>query len=713
MENFLLWLIRTLLMLALSAAFAMPMMRTAAFGKFLSRSERDIAIVLDASYSMGYQTGKDTAWDKAIQCAISIVEGLDDGDQICIFLATDDVKPVIETLNGDKLYAISQLRNLKPGLTTSQLCPATMAAHSALLQEGRRREREVHIITDGQGLPWSGFQQTDSNAVPTAAIGATNKAAAAAVASKAKDKKPNEDEDALEEPKSTRLDQWQPEKIDKKTAFFITLVGASTPENGTPTEVELQPPLVMVDVAPTIQVKLSHTGPAQNTSVSVFVDDKEVGNRAALLGEGGDESIGFALPPAAAGVHYGRVQTLPDNLPIDNDFYFVYRVRETLPSLCVGEADDTLYLLKALNASLAADSPMKVKRIGIEELSKEDLLTYSVVFLCNGLPLPGQAEALQLEQYVKNGGLLVMFPGDRANVGDYQVMSSLPATPTAIVDITASLRRKMLRWEKPQHPVLRTLKLGPGGAPMVTISRTLEWDKLNESAETLIAMGDKEPFLLSRDYGRGRVLLFSVPADRSWSSFPLSPFYLPVVHQVVQYGAAISGMAPYFKTTRSLSLADRLPTATPASILQDPNKSVVPLRSTLVDNKPLLRAEDLLTPGIYQLSKPNSTDMEPALALNLDRVESNLTPVKQETIPKIIGAKLVNVATDKESLLRLIKDFRVGRTLGETILWLAFLLAVLEVFYANMRSRKTPSLADSLGIEASGKVTGGGAEKAE
>jgi hypothetical protein len=105
--------------------------------------------------------------------------------------------------------------------------------------------------------------------------------------------------------------------------------------------------------------------------------------------------------------------------------------------------------------------------------------------------------------------------------------------------------------------------------------------------------------------------------------------------------------------------------------------------------------------------------MEPALALNLDRVESNLTPVKQETIPKIIGAKLVNVATDKESLLRLIKDFRVGRTLGETILWLAFLLAVLEVFYANMRSRKTPSLADSLGIEASGKVTGGGAEKAE
>ena len=707
MENFVLWLIRTLLMLFLAMAFAMPMMRTAAFGKFLSRTHRDIAIILDGSYSMGYLIGKETVWDKAIQCAISIVEGLDEGDKVCIFMANDDVKPVIEILDGRKEYAIAQLRGLAVGTTSSQLCSPTLEGLSKV-QETPSRDREIHIISDGQALPWSSFRQTDSNAVAGAAE--TNKTtdARAALAGKDNAKGKGNDSEVVEEKASARLDQWRPDKVDKKTAFFVTLVGASAPENVTPVSVEIQPPLVMIDTAPRIQVKLSHTGPDQNTSVTVFLDDKEVGSRAALLGEAGTEDIGFALPPSPAGMHYGRVQTTADNLPIDNDFYFLLRVRETLPSLCVGTDDDTFYLLKALNATLGKDSTMRVKRIGVEDLAKEDLLAYAVVFLCNGLPLPGQSEVLQLEQYVKNGGLLVMFPGDRAGLGDYQVMTCLPGMPSAVVNIPQSLRKKTLRWERPQHPILRTLKLGPGGAPVVTVSRNLEWDKLEEGAEPLVVMGDKDSFLLCRDFGRGRTLLFSVPADRAWSTFPLSPFYLPLLHQVVQYGAAISGSAPYLLTTRSLSLADSIPTATPGSILQDPNKNNVPIRSTLVDNKALLRVEDVLTPGIYRITKPNSTDMEPALALNLDRTESNLAPIKREEIPKLIGTSLVNVAGDKDELQRLIKDFRVGRTLGEVMLWLAFLLSILEVVYANLKSRAAPSLTSSLGIEASGKVTGRG-----
>jgi len=723
MENFLLWVLRTLLMLALSIAFAMPLMRTAAFGKFLGRTKRDVAIVIDASYSMGYQTGKETVFDKAIACASSVIEGLDDGDRICIFLANDDVKQVLSLKSSQsKEAALSQLRTLTVGLTSSQLCPATLAAVEELKQ-AERRERELHIITDGQALPWTGFRQNDTNypAATQNAAGSNKTATAKDDTSKNKDKDKKKEKDkkkkdgkedpAAQGPRSTRLDQWQPEKIDKKNAFFVTIVGATAPENAYPVDVEVQPPLLLTDTAPRLEVKTGHSGAAKNTTVTILLDDKEVANRASLLGEAEGDDVGFSLPPSSVGVHVGKVQTAPDNLPIDDTFYFLIRVRETLPSLCIGEADDCFFVLKALNASLGGESNLRVKRIGTEELAQENLATYSCIFLCNGLPLPSQAEVLQLEQYVKDGGLLVMFPGDKANLADYQVMTCLPGTPTAVVEITSSLRKKMLRWERPQHPILRTLRLGPGGSPVVTVSKTLDFMNYNEDSEPLIVMGDKEPFLMSRDIGRGRVLLFSVTADRTWSTFPLSAFYLPIIHQVVQFGGAISGGTLYLLTTRDLSLTEYLPTAVQGTILQDPSKNNVAIRSSLMENKLVLRAEDLLTPGVYRMSKADSPEMEPALALNLDRVESNLTPVKREEIPKMLGVDMVQVANGKDELEKLIRDYRVGRTLGESCLWLALFLAMAEIFYANFKCRKVSTLSDALGVEASGKVTGSGSEE--
>src|SRR5258708_10175196 len=77
LENFLLWLLRTLIMALLGLAFAMPMIRSSGLG-WLGEAPRDVAIVLDASYSMGYHTGRGSVWEKGLEAATAIVEGLSD-----------------------------------------------------------------------------------------------------------------------------------------------------------------------------------------------------------------------------------------------------------------------------------------------------------------------------------------------------------------------------------------------------------------------------------------------------------------------------------------------------------------------------------------------------------------------------------------------------------------------------------------------------------
>ena len=692
MENFLLWLVRTLLMLLIAFAFAMPMLRTRAFGSFLAKSSRDIAIIIDGSYSMNYSLGREKVWDKAVQTAVSIIEGLDENDKLCIFMATDDVKPVIEQLTQDKEFALATIKALSPALTPSQLAPAVMAGWEALKQEERRREREIHIITDGQALPWHSFSQTETNTPAKTTQTPPPK-------EKADEKK---DKSVPKEKLSDKIDIWKPEKIDEKTAFFVTCLGVPAPENVAPVNIEIQPSLIVANTPAKVQTRVTYCGAVQNTSIKLFINGEEIASRAVSFGTE-NQDVTFATPPLSGGKHAARIESPPDNLGDDNSFHFTIEVRESLPVLCVGTRDDILFISKALNPGGDNPSGIKAKIISPEDLSTEDLTAFSTIFLCNAIPIGGQ-EIMRIEQFVQAGGLLVIFPGSRATISDYKPWSCLPGMPSKIAESERAMTKRILRWAKPQHPILRTLKVGPEGAPVITIRRELAWDKIDPKAETIILSGAESPFLIGKPFGKGQVLIFSVSSDRTWAEFPLSPFYLPILHQVVQYGAGLGSSTPFIWAAKSISLSELLPFATESDNIASPDGDNVPIRASNIEGKTLLRAENLTKPGVYTISKKQSTEREAAFAVNIDRTESDLTPVKKEEISSLIARSNVAVANDKDELQRLIKEHRVGRTLGEMLLWVVLILSIVEVFYANSKMKSIPPLSETLGIESSGKI---------
>jgi hypothetical protein len=260
------------------------------------------------------------------------------------------------------------------------------------------------------------------------------------------------------------------------------------------------------------------------------------------------------------------------------------------------------------------------------------------------------------------------------------------------VDVPERLRKRTLSWDPRDHPLLGGLVPAPGSAPLVVIRRELAWDVLPSRAQAPILSAAGRPFLLAGACGDGQVLLFAVPADRTWSSFPLSPFFLPIVHEVVRYGAGAVRENPYLWTTSSFSLAEVLPRFGRESALHDPGGAEVAVRSTLVGNRPRLETGSMLRPGVYTFRASRDEGPLPAFALNMDRAESDLTPLDRSGIADLIGARTVVLAGSKEELARLVNEYRVGRSLGELALWLALGMAALEVFYANHRARQPPSL---------------------
>ena len=337
-----------------------------------------------------------------------------------------------------------------------------------------------------------------------------------------------------------------------------------------------------------------------------------------------------------------------------------------------------------------------------EQITDKPLSAYSCIFLCNALPLSGQAIAA-VESYVKTGGVLVLFPGMGAKPDAYQAWNCLPGIPSAVEDLPLAQRNRTLTWDQPQHLLVRTLREGIG-IPALAIRRRLAFEKLHEATQRIVSMGANQPFLLERPFGDGRVLMFAVSADRTWSDFPLSPFFLPLLVQCADYGAGVGAKAPFEWATDSLSLSERFPEMKAAPSVSAPDGQPVSVRSSVVEGRTVLNAENLTMPGFYLMATTEQPEGKPAIAVNLPRDESDLTPVADKEIPKQLGAERANVATDLATLRKLIEEHRIGRTYGEHLLWLAFLLTVIEFIYANTLARGKKGGAEKVSVDAAGHV---------
>jgi hypothetical protein len=560
LENFLLWLLRTALLLALALAFGQPVLRTASFGGWLGQAQRDVAIVWDASFSLLYETGRGPVWEEARAAALGIVNTLQPGDRVCLFLAGEDVVPLLARPTSDHHLARTLIQAQQPRRSGSRLRPAVAAAVASLRESGARA-RELFILTDGQALPWA--ELTEAPEEPT----------------------------------------------------FVALLGAMAPQNAAPLQVSLQPSLLLTNTTGQLTVTWTQIGLPQETTVTLWLNEKEVGRRSA------SGVATFSLPPLAAGVHAGRVETPADPLALDNVFYFLVRVRERLPVLLAATEADAFFLRRALQP---AGAGVDLTRVEPADLAGAPLEEYSCLILANALPVPGQAQ-VAVEKFVEEGGTLVIFPGDRAAAADYASWRCLPAVPTGWEEVAEPTRRP-IRLVAARDPIFADLKLPPGSAPAVTVRRGLAGVT---AGEMLLSVGDQMPLLVGRTFGRGRVLLFTVAADRTWSDLPLTPMFLPILHQIVHVSAGLA--------------AERL----------------------------------------FEWGEQPGIERHPDRAVNVPRVESNLTPLEagQEPLP---GAR---VARDVPELLRQIQQHRQGRPLAEWLLWLALVLAMAELFFANRGAR--------------------------
>ncbi len=187
------------------------------------------------------------------------------------------------------------------------------------------------------------------------------------------------------------------------------------------------------------------------------------------------------------------------------------------------------YLTRALEpfADLIAPEQPELSDALVEVLEQRP----AVVIMADIGTLPSSA-ADRLENWIDGGGLLLRFAGPRLAGGNAD-------DPFLPVDLRRGERALggALSWSEPQ-PLAEFSPASPfAGMPRpddVTVTRqVLAEPSATLAAHTWASLADGTPLVTSREFGRGRIVLFHVTAEATWSTLPISGQFVEMLRRSI------------------------------------------------------------------------------------------------------------------------------------------------------------------------------------
>jgi len=685
-EHLIILILRCLAVLMLGMALAQPLL-----GGVIVSGSRDVYVLLDDSYSMAYQVGEESTFTRAQLALKQIVTGLHPKDGVHIVLLSDVMKKQITPdykpeskfePSGEFLtqHDIDRYVNEIPNLKSSDFGTDMYAGLEEMYHmvfEGENKEqltKELYIITD--------FQRNSWGLASVRSVGGAGGAEETDVAARQEKFRKLFDDlgqsrDGMEA-KVILVDVGEENSDQKKENFII--------ENVTVDQKEL-----VTGSYANFEVTVRNFGFTTRTvNVEFYVDDaktslppKPVTIKA---NETGSVTFRKQFSDNDAGAHHVTA-VVRDELLADSTYYLGFKVRQGVKILVIDgdrQADDTKSESWTLRIALHPQSADEAPAPGEQKLyilqptvvsnlptpRDQGYSSYDIVMMTNVKfteSSPSDEQIKALEDYVQNGGKLVIWLGDNVNATDYNARlfkggkGLMPAELGEVKGVrysdVAELRDKTrLFTGELTHEIMRLL----------LISKILEREEESPNFSRYFMMkvppkdtgviarfevidtfsdnlGERLPAIVEKRFPNngGRVILLNTTASGEWSNMIVSPkdtVYLVLVHQIVLYlmrgeqtnlllGSPIEQTYTLNKPPVPANMQYKVPG-------DDKLRGVSETKvETLSDNRWVLKGavRDTFAAGPY-LVQYTDAGQKDYFGVNVNLVESDLTRIKPDDL---------------------------------------------------------------------------------
>ncbi len=445
----------------------------------IGQGARELVVLLDVSYSMGYGD----RWARAQSAARDALRGLGGSDRGSVVLFASGADIALRS-TAEVNALTGAVDAAKPGAGSTRYAPAIKVANS-LLTDSLLPRREVVLISDFQRTGWQGAEGTS---LPPGAV-------LTPVAVQGGSDRPNVTVTAASLARSTFANQER--------------------------------------VVVTAGVTNHADAPVSGLTLMLEMNGLSVGSKPVSLEAGASGSVSFDPVTVSQRNMRGSLKLSDDALAADNVRYFVLSPADPLHVTLVdrGSGGNSLYVARALAIGEAPKFDAVTK---VPETVSDDDLRRSAVVVLNDVPVQA-ALARRLARYVEGGGGLLVAAGQRASWPSD--VEALPASIGAPVDRTRGPAARVTGLEL-GHAVFEAFRAPRSGDFSSTRIYGYRQVAAVADAQVLARFDGGAPAVLEKRLGAGRVLLWSSSLDQSWTDLPMKPVFLPFVHRAATYLAA-------------------------------------------------------------------------------------------------------------------------------------------------------------------------------
>jgi len=656
--EYLLLIIRTLIILLVVAAFARPAIRGGFATKVGAHAKTSVVVLLDNSYSMGYETKDGPVFGLAKKRTKRILDQLKEGDEAGLVLFASQAKLTSPQPTYDFKNLIRYLEEEANLSAEKTDVGEALKMGSEILKASKNLNQEIYLVTDMEKSGWSSLR---SGVLPSIS-------------------------------KKSKLYLLDVSPVEKQNLCIEKIeFGNQLIEKGKPFQI-------------TARIANFNSQPVRNLLVGLYLDGKRVSQTDIDIDKGGRMMVKFVPTVEEAGIHTGFFELTDDDLLIDNRRYFTFRIPEKINILLVGENQRDIYHLNlALNPLDKSDANKEVTGINKSSLSGIDFNQYQVVILSN-LSRLTDVQLTNLERFAQRGGGVFFILGDNIDLEFYsdQLIKRLfnlkikdPLTPTRNVGGFFSFERIDL-----DHPIFQVYRnVEKEKLPLIRFFSIFELSEFGSigpespDVKTIVRFNLGKPALIERRLGAGKVLLLAASVEENQTDLVVHPFFVPLINRAAEYLAS-----DLSRLDEEILVGSKITRELPAHLagkgieLFDPEMRKIALQPSFHTDKLILRIDDTYLPGIYDIrvsaSSTTRGEVVDRFAVNIDPKDSDPEKIEMSEIEKKLEGLSFFYINPWDDIEKSILQSRYGKELWKTFLWIAFGLLALEMFLARSRKKE-------------------------
>jgi len=423
----------------------------------------------------------------------------------------------------------------------------------------------------------------------------------------------------------------------------------------------IEQPLILPNTNTVLYVKVSNFGSLDMTDVPLTfkVDGLQKGIANVTCKANSNQIVQLQFTLNDANYHQAELSLLDNPVVFDDKLYLTLKAfgNQTVIAINANESIKQVY---------GIDENYQLENFGINAIDYSAFNKASCIIL-NELPEFSSGMQTEIQKYISNGGVVYIIPNANSETlaKTNEFLKQLNAPQLAPM-VTQNL--KVSRINTFDEVFKNVFSKIPDLANWPALTKNYNM-QINSAIKgnMVAALNSDAPFIFKSKYGNGIVYLSSTPLQNDWSNFTEHALFVPFMLRLPLVNKHSNAL--YYNIDKPINYSFEKNTNSKVVYLKD-KKDEIAFDVTNSNNKSAINLSNIKQAGSYQIMANNKTEVLAEVSFNLNRTESNLNIITNDSLQTANGQIL-----QTNDLAKHQKEIELS--FNGTPLWRWFLLAAI------------------------------------